>query len=126
MTLTSYFDKVMETETEHKARIIRDRPDLAGRPILTREPHLHGLIVHLEHNGRPLGVAVTVIDESHEGGGRTRLPDGRMLRWAGWYRAVVIASTNPDYPVGGHDLAISEEEIRRSPRASIVAEQQSE
>ena len=68
--------------------------DLSTMPIRVRG-NLRGQVIQLSYG-------VTVVPAANRGG-----------QPVDWWGCIVVASTNPSYPVGGYDLAVSQDELER-------------
>ena len=109
-----------ETEAQEAARLAEAPAGstyarLAPLPVTIEHPH-RAMVVELPwaamHPEEPNDARIVVtLVEQHLSSSRSAHPERRH---DGSWDAIVLASTHPAYPVGGYDICVAAEEIRRS------------
>lgn len=115
-----------ETDAEETARLAAApegsiNHELSSLPIRNRFIDKGMLLTLPALNGNTHTITVAVVSNK---GSFTPSPEAREARKFPYqhnnmFHCMVVASDHPSYPVGGHDLACSEAELRRAKPVSL-------
>lgn len=117
--------RIIESEEAERERLAQ-APEgskshfLAGLQV--RTPHLsHGMVIELPNQWaaeQPERRVVVVLSEQRRSSYNENRSSGDVIRRDNSWDVIVVASTDSRYPVGGYNLAVGEEELRRGAQVS--------